>query len=123
MASWTRRDWLRTTTAASGALLLPNVTGLLGQTPVGRPAPAAPALTRDRLLADFGWRFHLGHADDVAKDFNFGRAGGNGIFGKSGSFLPGGGRGTPGIGQWGFDTDRMAAGGSPARLGRRPSLR
>jgi beta-galactosidase len=103
-----RRDWLKTTAAASGALLLPNVTGLLGASQ--GPAPgAAPPLGRERLLADFGWKFHLGHANDVAKDFNFGRAGGNGIFGKTGSFLPGGGRGTPGIGQWGFDATSWQA--------------
>jgi beta-galactosidase len=108
MANWTRRDWLRTTTAAGGAMLLPNVTGLL---PAGSPAgsrpqaaPATATTTRERLLADFGWKFHLGHADDPTKDFNFGRAGGNGMFGKSGSLLPGGGRGMPGIAQPGFDT-------------------
>src|SRR5690349_23050609 len=28
---------------------------------------------RERLLLDFGWRFHLGHADDPAQDFGFGR--------------------------------------------------
>jgi beta-galactosidase len=99
MADWTRRDWLKTATAASGALLLPNVTGLLGAQQ--RPGPVGA--TRTRLLADAGWKFHLGHADDPAKDFNFGRAGGNGLFGKSGAFLPGGGRGGPGLGQWGFD--------------------
>src|SRR5580704_1157066 len=107
MANWTRRDWLRTTTAAGGAMLLPNVTGLL---PAGSPAgsrpqaaPATATTTRERRLADFGWKFHLGHADDPTKDFNFGRAGGNGLFGKSGSFLPGGGRGMPGLAQPGYN--------------------
>ena len=28
---------------------------------------------RERLLADFGWRFHLGHANDPALDFGYGR--------------------------------------------------
>ncbi|HEY6358280.1 MAG TPA: beta-galactosidase GalA, partial [Vicinamibacterales bacterium] len=65
---------------------------------------ASPTPTRERLLADFGWKFHLGHADDPAKDFNFGRAGGDGMFGKAGDFLPGGRRGLPGITQPGFDT-------------------
>ncbi|TKA16318.1 beta-galactosidase GalA [Xanthomonas euvesicatoria] len=32
---------------------------------------AALAL-RERLLFDFGWRFHLGHASDAARDFEFG---------------------------------------------------
>ena len=39
--------------------------------------------------ADFGWRFHLGHADDLAKDFGYGRGG---AFAKSGSVI--GGRGS-----------------------------
>ena len=29
---------------------------------------------RERLLLNFGWRFHLGHAEDPAKDFGFGLA-------------------------------------------------
>ncbi|MEO8369748.1 MAG: beta-galactosidase GalA, partial [Candidatus Solibacter sp.] len=48
------------------------------------PVPASPS--RDRLLLDFGWRFHFGHANDAARDFGFGlgRAGG---FQKTGGFL------------------------------------
>src|SRR6185503_17067112 len=45
---------------------------------------------RERLLADFGWRFHLGHANDAVKDFNYGSGQGN--YAKSGSFI--GGRGS-----------------------------
>ncbi len=81
----TRRDWLKLTTAAGGAALLPNVTGLLGDA----RAQMVPTPGRERLLADFGWRFHLGHADDVTKDFGFGRGG---AFAKSGSLI--GGRGS-----------------------------
>jgi beta-galactosidase len=81
----TRRDWLKLTTAAGGAMLLPNVTGVLGDA----HAQMTPAPGRERLLADFGWRFHLGHADDVVKDFGFGRGG---AFAKSGSLI--GGRGS-----------------------------
>ena len=55
---------------------------------VGRPQSAG-ATGRERLLADFGWRFHLGHADDLAKDFGYGRGG---AFAKSGSLI--GGRGS-----------------------------
>src|SRR5579862_5915983 len=51
MADWTRRDWLKTTTAAGGAMLLPNVTGILA---TGSPAaslsqagPATAAPTRE----------------------------------------------------------------------------
>ena len=81
----TRRDWLKVTTAAGGAMLLPNVTGLLGDA----QAQSMTTPGRERLLADFGWRFHLGHANDVAKDFGFGRGG---AFAKSGSLI--GGRGS-----------------------------
>ncbi|MFY9951048.1 MAG: beta-galactosidase, partial [Candidatus Sulfotelmatobacter sp.] len=41
---------------------------------------------RERLLLDFGWRFHLGDACDPAKDFGLG-AGRNGNFQKTGGFL------------------------------------
>jgi beta-galactosidase len=44
---------------------------------------------RERLLLDFGWRFHLGNADDPAKDFGFG-SGREGNFQKTGNFLPAG---------------------------------
>jgi beta-galactosidase len=72
----TRREWLRRTAALGGAALLPNVTGLrASQSPASQLPPATRPSTaplRERLLADFGWRFHLGHADDPAKDFGFG---------------------------------------------------
>jgi beta-galactosidase len=45
--------------------------------------------TRERLLLDFGWRFHLGDANDSAKDFGFG-SGRTGNFQKTGNFLPAG---------------------------------
>ncbi|HEX3892818.1 MAG TPA: beta-galactosidase GalA [Terracidiphilus sp.] len=44
---------------------------------------------RERLLLDFDWRFHLGHANDPSKDFNFGN-GRSGTFQKTGNFLPAG---------------------------------
>jgi beta-galactosidase len=47
--------------------------------------PSAPA-PRERLLLDFGWRFHFGHATDQAKDFGFG-GGRSGGFQKTGGFL------------------------------------
>jgi len=55
-------------------------------------APRKPYLSgagRERLLLDFGWRFHLGNANDPSKDFDFGteRAGN---FQKTGNFLPAG---------------------------------
>ncbi len=46
-----------------------------------------PVAGRERLLLDFGWRFHFGHADDPGKDFGFGGpAVGN--FQKTGNFMP-----------------------------------
>lgn len=44
---------------------------------------------RERLLLDFGWRFHFGNADDQAKDFGFGSAHA-GNFQKTGNFMPAG---------------------------------
>src|SRR5579875_1510093 len=57
------------------------------------PSDGAPHETvtagagRERLLMDFGWRFHFGSADDENKDFDFGK-GQVGNFQKTGSFLP-----------------------------------
>ncbi len=64
MTSWTRREVVQTGLAATlgGRLLRP-----------GFRLDNPPAPTRDRLLLDFGWRFHLGHADDPSKDFGFGK--------------------------------------------------
>src|SRR4051812_5099590 len=41
--------------------------------PAVTPSPAAFDLApRQRLLMDFGWRFHLGDSNDVDGDFEFG---------------------------------------------------
>jgi beta-galactosidase len=50
-------------------------------------ASATPGAGRERLLLDFGWRFHFGHACDPAKDFNYGSASA-GNFQKTGNFMP-----------------------------------
>ena len=47
---------------------------------------APPAQPRERLLLDFGWRFHFGHANDSTRDFGFGN-GRSGGFQKTGGFL------------------------------------
>jgi beta-galactosidase len=39
---------------------------------------------RERLLLDFGWRFHFGNADDAEKDFRYGAATREGTFAKAG---------------------------------------
>ena len=46
-----------------------------------------PAGGRERLLLDFGWRFHFGDANDPAKDFGYGKGQG-GNFQKTGDFMP-----------------------------------
>jgi beta-galactosidase len=51
--------------------------------------PPRPGAGRERLLLDFGWRFHFGNADDPTKDFGFGN-GRTGSFQKTGNFLPAG---------------------------------
>jgi beta-galactosidase len=51
------------------------------------PASPTPGAGRERLLFDFGWRFHFGHADDTSKDFGYGSSS-VGNFQKTGNFLP-----------------------------------
>jgi len=52
-------------------------------------ASPTPGAGRERLLLDFGWRFHFGHADDPSKDFGFGSSS-VGNFQKTGNFMPAG---------------------------------
>ncbi len=87
MTHWTRRDVVKSGAASLGAL------ALLGEHGAGAPARAAAgpassappaAAARERLLLDFGWRFHLGHADDAAQDFGYGRGE---EFAKTGAFF------------------------------------
>jgi beta-galactosidase len=89
--SWSRRQLLKTSAlSAAGAALGSRFTGILGAESVATSpfaAQAASPQVRERLLADFGWKFALGHANDPAKDFGFGRGG---IFAKSGSLIGGG---------------------------------
>jgi beta-galactosidase len=91
--------------AMSGAAFLPNVSGVLGADQRAAAVKTAVAPGRERLLADFGWRFALGHANDPVKDFGFGR---NEMFAKSGSFLQGG-RGTPAPTSAAFDDKAWVA--------------
>jgi beta-galactosidase len=88
MHDWTRRDVVKTGLAASlGAWAVPGVRAP-SAAPVagGAAAPDAGAATRERLLLDFGWRFHFGHANDPQRDFGYG-AGEE--FAKTGDFLRG----------------------------------
>jgi beta-galactosidase len=55
--------------------------------PIGSATDSAkPGAGRERLLLDFGWRFHFGNANDAAKDFGFG-GGQSGNFQKTGNFI------------------------------------
>ncbi len=81
----TRRDVLKS------GLSLPAVSAAIpGMAPASQSgqvqsSPGQAAL-RERMLLDFGWRFHFGHADDATKDFGFG-SGRSGGFQKTGGFL------------------------------------
>lgn len=85
MKRLTRRDLVKGCAAVSAATALGGIPALAAQTDQARIDPAHTS-GRERLLLDFGWRFHFGHANDSGKDFGFG-AGRAGGFQKSGDFL------------------------------------
>jgi beta-galactosidase len=88
----TRRDFLKTALAASAIAAKPEVTRQLSLHPSQEPkatgSSAASSSPRERLLLDFGWRFHLGHGCDPTKDFGLGAPSGEGLFAKAYDFLP-----------------------------------
>jgi beta-galactosidase len=100
MPRWTRRKFLKTSLAASAGAVAAKAGVPLARTDdsnvtVGDSLAAAPnalqdakrgVSPRERLLMDFGWRFHLGHANDPAKDFGFGAQSRESTFAKSGAF-------------------------------------
>jgi len=103
MKTFSRRQMLKT------SLLVPAaVAAVQGMGPMGAAMelsqPAEPLFEpplrdtddaamkgagRERLLLDFGWRFHFGNANDPSKDFGFG-SGETGNFQKTGNFMPAG---------------------------------
>ncbi|MGH9447927.1 MAG: beta-galactosidase, partial [Terriglobia bacterium] len=101
MKNWTRRDLLKTSLLAPAAAAVAHE-GFAGGKPAGAlrgdgvataspqptapPEPAEPGTERERLLLDFGWRFHFGNADNSAEDFGFGK-GRSGNFQKTGGFI------------------------------------
>ena len=104
MKPLSRRDVLKTGLLAPVAVAAANGMGPFGVAlnASGETAEALPesiarqssgsavdAAGRERLLLDFGWRFHFGNADDPAKDFGFG-SGRAGNFQKTGNFMPAG---------------------------------
>jgi beta-galactosidase len=81
----TRRDLLKTCIAGAATAAFPAVSaakppdestakGATNQSSCGTSgAQYSPSRSsRERLLLDFGWRFHFGHADDPTKDFGLG---------------------------------------------------
>ena len=77
MKRWSRRDVLKMGAAAAGACALaPDLARALA---AGQPGAltgtarlGADPAGRERILLDRDWRFHLGHANDPSKDFDFG---------------------------------------------------
>ncbi|MGH9405278.1 MAG: beta-galactosidase GalA [Terriglobia bacterium] len=78
MPKLTRRDFMKSGVAASaGASSIVAGTERMLATQSSQPAAPGAASSaagagRERLLLDFGWRFHLGHANDPEKDFGYG---------------------------------------------------
>jgi beta-galactosidase len=99
MKTFSRRDVLKTSllapaaVAANGLPLSASIEAAAqeAQSKAANAGPGTllPGAGRERLLLDFGWRFHLGHANDSAKDFSYG-LGRTGTFQKTGNFLPAG---------------------------------
>jgi beta-galactosidase len=103
MKTFSRRDMLKTSLLAPAAVAAVQGMGPIATAMDAPHDSAEPAFEpplrdadgkamkvagRERLLMDFGWRFHFGHANDPAKDFGFGGITGN--FQKTGNFMPAG---------------------------------
>jgi len=65
MAQLTRRGLFGASAASAALAAAPSVAE-------ARNAARTPSTPRERLLMDFDWRFSLGHASDIARDFGFG---------------------------------------------------
>ncbi|MBZ5561995.1 MAG: beta-galactosidase, partial [Acidobacteriia bacterium] len=100
MSHWTRREVLKSGLASAVSLSAwQKAAGAvesrgLGAAVTGQPSPGASenptgsedssGSGRERLLLDFGWRFHFGHATDPTKDFGYD---GQGLFSKTGGMF------------------------------------
>ena len=101
MKTLSRRDLLKTSLLAPAAVAAAQGLGPMGVAAQVAAESSGPLSTnprreseisgagRERLLLDFGWRFHFGDANDPAKDFGFG-SGRTGNFQKTGNFIPAG---------------------------------
>jgi beta-galactosidase len=79
MSKWTRRELLKAGLAASASAASANAAfpwpypaDSEATESSAAEAPSVSSSPRERLLLDFGWRFHLGHAHDPERDFGFG---------------------------------------------------
>lgn len=92
MPDWTRRDLLKAGLAASAGAVTSSALSLessINDEPLLAPQAEIQVFSpRERLLLDFGWRFHLGHAADPQSDFGYGARRRESAFAKSGNFLP-----------------------------------
>jgi len=89
MGHWTRRDLLKSGVAASAAAASQTGASAQNNASANAAPPSKENFERERLLLDFGWRFHFGHAWDEALDFDFGgNARSAQTFAKAGNFLP-----------------------------------
>ncbi len=99
MKTFSRRDVLKTSLLAPAVAVSAHALGSIDPSlhtagevsgPLSAPAILAsptPGAGRERLLLDFGWSFHFGHANDPAKDLGYGSASA-GNFQKTGNFMP-----------------------------------
>jgi len=99
MPNFTRRTLLKTGLAASAGLITANgafgvasAEAASGETQIASPdlsdPLSAPDSPRKKLLLDFGWRFHLGDANDPEGDFRWGAPQREGTFAKAGQNWP-----------------------------------
>jgi len=71
MSGITRRGLLQAGALSTAASVVDGQAA--ANTSLAFPKSSATENTRERLLLDFGWKFHLGHADDTVRDFGFGK--------------------------------------------------
>jgi beta-galactosidase len=75
----TRRDLLKTSLSVPATVVA--VETVFGEEAQAQSQAQSPGAGRERLMLDFGWLFHFGHAVDYTQDFDF-----RGNFSKTGNF-------------------------------------
>ncbi len=101
MKTFSRRDLLKSSLLAPAAVAAQGISPIhtatnpvLGEVagPLSTgdsPVSSVQGAGRERLLLDFGWRFHFGNACDPSKDFGYGSES-QGNFQKTGNFMAAG---------------------------------